>query len=66
MKLLLIGATYLLADFAVAAISSIPVWLLWNWVMPDIFGVKAITLIQAFCLSLLSGLLFRTTSSTTY
>ena len=29
-------------------ISSIPFWLLWNWLIPPIFGLPNITLIQAF------------------
>ena len=29
-------------------ISSIPFWLLWNWLIPDIFGLPNITLLQAF------------------
>lgn len=34
--------------FAVVAIVlAIPVWLLWNWLMPTIFGVTKITIIQS-------------------
>ena len=29
-------------------ISSIPFWLLWNWLIPPIFGLPNITLIQSF------------------
>ncbi len=34
------------------------VMLLWNWLMPDIFGLKEITWIQALGLNFLIGLLF--------
>jgi len=34
------------------------VQLLWNWLMPEIFGLKAITYLQAVGLLLLSRLLF--------
>ena len=34
-------------------ISSIPFWLLWNWLIPPIFGLPNITLIQSFGLWLL-------------
>ena len=34
------------------------VMLLWNWLMPEIFGVKEITLLQAYGLTLLGNLLF--------
>ena len=33
------------------------VWLLWNWLMPDIFGLKEITFWQALGLFVLSKLL---------
>lgn len=34
------------------------VMLLWNWLMPDIFGLKEITWIQALGLNFLAGLMF--------
>ena len=34
-------------------ISSVPFWLLWNWLVPPIFGLPNITLIQSFGLWLL-------------
>jgi hypothetical protein len=37
---------------------------LWNWLMPDIFGLKEISFMQAFGINILSGILFR--SSFTY
>jgi len=40
-----------------SAIATIPTWLLWNWLMPDIFGLPSIGLFQAFGLLLLSGFL---------
>ena len=49
----------LLALIAFAAIGSIPMWLLWNWLMPVIFGLTKLTLMQSFGIVLLSGLLFR-------
>lgn len=46
-----------------ALLFSLPVMLLWNWLMPIIFGLKTITWMQAFGLMLLSGMLFRSSSS---
>lgn len=43
----------------IALVISIPVWLLWNWLMPSIFGLKTITWIQALGLAVLSRLLFK-------
>lgn len=36
----------------------IPVWLLWNWLMPMIFGLPKLTILQAFGLDLLCNFLF--------
>ena len=32
---------------------SIPLWLLWNWLMPHIFGLPTINILEAFGLSAL-------------
>ena len=47
----------------IAVVMSLPVWLLWNWLMPAIFGLKQITWLQALGLLLLSGCLFRSSNS---
>jgi|TARA_Y100000034_G_scaffold172_1_gene274 hypothetical protein len=36
---------------------SIPLWLLWNWLMPHIFGLPTINVLEAFGLSALVTLL---------
>tara|TARA_B110000196_G_scaffold295613_1_gene285410 strand:- start:130 stop:447 length:318 start_codon:yes stop_codon:yes gene_type:complete len=36
---------------------SIPLWLLWNWLMPHIFGLPAINILEAFGLSAIVTLL---------
>ena len=41
-----------------AAVISVIVMLLWNWLMPTIFGLSCISLWQAFGLLVLSRLLF--------
>ena len=30
------------------ALVSLPFWLLWNWLIPDVFGLPEITWLQAF------------------
>lgn len=45
-------------DALVSVILSIPVMLLWNWLVPTIFGLTSITLAQAWGISFLCGLLF--------
>ena len=47
----------------VSIVLSIPVLLLWNWLIPTIFGITKITLGQAWGISLLCGLLFGQDSS---
>jgi len=46
----------------IAAFLALPIMLLWNWLMPLLFGLTKITFIQAFGLMFLSGLLFKNTS----
>lgn len=45
--------------FFIAALMSLPVMLLWDWLMPTIFGLPEITWFQAWGLLFLCGLLFK-------
>jgi hypothetical protein len=56
------GAIALL--FIVAAVMSLPVMLLWDWLMPGIFGLREITWFEAWGLLFLSGLLFKSHTTT--
>lgn len=40
-----------------AVLSVVPTWLLWNGIMPELFGLPKITFWQSFGLLLLTGLL---------
>lgn len=53
----------LIAIVVVAFLLGWFVMLLWNWLMPMIFGLMIINYWQAWGLLLLSGMLFRTSSS---
>lgn len=46
-----------------AIILGLPVMLLWDWLMPTIFGLPTITFWQAVGINLLSGFLFRSSAS---
>ena len=46
----------------IGLIMSLPVMLLWDWLMPELFGLKEITWLQAWGLLALTGLLFRGSS----
>tara|TARA_S200002703_G_scaffold147192_2_gene142822 strand:+ start:512 stop:829 length:318 start_codon:yes stop_codon:yes gene_type:complete len=43
--------------FVVGMVLSIPLCLLWNWLMPLIFGLPKLSLLQTFGLSILISLL---------
>ena len=43
--------------FIVGMVLSIPLCLLWNWLMPHIFGLPAISVLEAFGLSALITML---------
>ena len=47
----------LLGVFFIGAVISLPFWLLWNWLIPDIFGLPEITWLQSFGLWLFVFLL---------
>ena len=58
MKLLVVGFWMVVIAAIFAAAVSIPTWVLWNWLVPKIFGLPSITLFQSFGLLLLSGFIF--------
>lgn len=47
----------------VSVLLALPVMWLWNWLMPDLFGIKTVDFWQAFGLMLLSGMLFKSSSA---
>ena len=64
MKLVL---AVLLGSAIVLVLSVLCAWptqLLWNWLMPTIFGLKSITFAQAWGLLMLSGMLLKGSSAT--
>ena len=46
-----------------AALMALPVMWLWNYVMPDVFGLTEIVFWQALALSMLSSMLLKSSSS---
>lgn len=53
---------------AFALLLSVPLWALWNWLMPVVFPdgciASKITLVQAFGILMLSSILFKSNSVT--
>lgn len=50
--------------FLISLLFAWPFMLLWNWLMPMIFGLTTLTFWQAFGLMLLCELMFKGSSST--
>jgi hypothetical protein len=42
---------------------AVPTMLLWDWLMPELFGLKEVTLFQAWGLNFLCGMLFKNHTS---
>jgi hypothetical protein len=57
------GLGVLVGGSALAILCAWPIMLLWNWLMPSIFGLKTITLWQALGLNILSMFLFKGSGS---
>lgn len=55
---------FVVAAFLLGAIISLPVMLLWDWLMPTIFGLPEITWFQAWGLTALCSLLFKSHMTT--
>lgn len=56
---ILAGVGIIIATIAVGAvIMALPTMLLWNYLMPQIFGLCRITFLQALALCVLCGILF--------
>lgn len=47
----------------VSIVLGLPLMLLWNWLIPTIFGLKTITFAQAVGLNMLCGILFKGSES---
>jgi hypothetical protein len=58
-------AIAIITVFIIAFFYGILVYLLWNWLMPVIFGLPVITFWQAIGLSWLSACLFKSSNTTT-
>jgi len=59
MKILAGVGVFILMFLILAALFSLPVMLLWDWLMPSIFGLREISWVEAWGLSFLSALLFK-------
>jgi hypothetical protein len=56
---ILMGVGFALLGLGLLALAGWVIMLLWNWLMPEIFGLKAINYWQAWGLFALSSILFK-------
>jgi hypothetical protein len=62
-KLLGLGVVGFVIAILIGFLHALPVYLLWNWLMPLLFDLPVLTFMQALGLSLLCGLLFQSSAS---
>ena len=64
MTWLILGILSALIIAIASVLYAVPVFFLWNWLMPAIFGIQAISFWQSIGLCVLSGLLFKSHNTT--
>ena len=65
-QMVVLGIVGIVYSVIISFMTALIVWPLWNWVMPDIFGLQSITYWQAFGLNVLSLFLLRFSVSSNY
>lgn len=64
MKAVLVKVGFIAVDVVISALlMAFPVYLLWNWLMPEIFGLATLTFLEALGVSMLAECLFGRSSS---
>lgn len=63
--IVIVSSSVILMIVLGSLIAAIPVLLLWNWLMPEIFGLIKINLFQAWGLTILCAILFKSSPSDT-
>lgn len=58
-RFLQFGIMALLASAIFAVFTALPTFLVWNWLMPSLFGLPRINYFEAWGLVFLAGALFR-------
>ncbi len=51
---------FILALASASLIASVPTWFLWNWLVPELFGLPEISWLNAFGLVLMINIVLRT------
>ena len=53
---------FLIVTVIISLITGVIIMFLWNWLMPEIFGIPTITYLQGVGLSSLCSMLFKSTN----
>ncbi len=56
---ILLGILFAIGGIALLAVFGLLVMLLWNWLMPELFGLKSLSYWQAWGLLILCSILFK-------
>lgn len=62
-KILALITGFLGLVVVLAIVLALPTYFLWNYLMPDLFGLGEITFWQAFWLNVFTSILFKSSSS---
>lgn len=62
-KLLFAAFVFAAVLVGISVLAAIPTMLLWDWLMPTLFGLKTITFFQAIGVNALTGILFKSSAS---
>jgi hypothetical protein len=63
LKIIVVAIGILGLGLIISLISAIPVYFLWNWLMPELFHLPAVTFWQALGITTLANILFKSNSS---
>ncbi len=62
---LLMFLIFVAACVLIGFLGALPLYFLWNWLMPDLFALKTVTFWQAWGLFFLCSMLFKSPAATT-
>ena len=65
MQAILLFILTLILSVVLSFIGAIPLYYLWNWLMPELFNLKVITFWQGWGLLMLASILFKSNTTTT-
>jgi len=61
MKAFTMLSMIILTGLVFVIIMTLPLWILWNWLVPSIFSLREINLVEAFGLLIMAKIMFSAT-----